>query len=524
MRILLAYTSGADRHDEHAFFVNLMPVGLCSIHSLLRTSGYDVRLANISALSEKELDSLLLDFTPSIIGLSMWTHNRHETIEMAKMFKKRQPGCIVILGGGHATAEAESIIAHQPCVDIIVTGEGEATVSELFRAFSEGRSPASVAGLVLRHNDEILKTSIRPRQEELDSLPYAYRFLDEAMGCDPSIQGQFISTARGCPSSCRFCASPTFWGKRVVARSPESVIEELLFLRNKYGIIYISMRDDTFTLDRGRIMTLCNLLSDKRPGFFWNCQTRVECLDEELLARMKDAGCECVQLGVESGSEKTLDYLGKKLEPERLVNAAELVHSVGLSLSVYIISGVPDESEADREMTRSLLRRMKPHDIQMAPLVFYPGTEICSEYISKKLIDANIFEKSKSRALLVNDNEYPSSPDLLSGLFYDAPVFTEKRLLETEGRYGYSAVGRMQLGDRFIESGKRKKAEDAYLEITLKEPYHPWGWLLLAEMYQEDGRMDDAAGCYEKLLQIVPAHRDAKNFIDGHDKKRGRRK
>ncbi len=512
MKILLAYTSGATGTDENSLFMDLLPVGLCSIHAVLRSRGFDAELANLSGTSQKELDALLLKLRPGILGLSQWTHNRHETLKIARRAKKLLPGCLLVLGGAHATAQAELILRNHPEVDIIVSGEGETTFLELVQAIENGGILTDIPGLVLHSGDEILGTAIRDRIRNLDALPFPYSFLDEATGADHLLQAQFIASSRGCPSDCRFCGSPSFWGRRVATRSPESVIEELIFLRNRFGLMYISFRDETFTMDRERILRLCRLLTSSRLGFFWNCQTRAETLDIEMLACMKRAGCECIQLGVESGSPKTLKHLGKKSDPEIISTAAEMVHCVGLSLSIYLISGISGETDNDIALTCNLVKRIRPHDIQIAPLALYPGTAICSESIKGGLIDRELFEKSVDPALLAMP-ESNSSEKLHNRLRYCPPLFDSKRVAAIQERYGYTAVGCMQLGDFMLEAGRPEAARKAFSMITREEPEHPWGWQLLAEMYENEGNVKAATCCYTRLLKLVPAHAGAKNFL-----------
>src|SRR6185369_1144429 len=151
------------------------------------------------------------------------------------------------------------------------------------------------------------------------------RYLDRSIGLDPELQSEFIVTTRGCPSDCFFCSSPDFWGRKVRFRSPEAIVEEILFIREKYGLIYFSIRDDTFTADRRRVLEFCSLLLKKEANIIWNCQSRVTAIDKELAIAMKRAGCECIQLGVESGSPRILRLLGKKITPAQIEQACAII-------------------------------------------------------------------------------------------------------------------------------------------------------------------------------------------------------
>ena len=187
----------------------------------------------------------------------------------------------------------------------------------------------------------------------MDSLPLPAASFENAIGVDVRRQLEFIITSRGCPASCSFCSSPRFWGKTLRFRSPRAIIDEIRYIRDKYGLIYFSIRDDTFTSDRKRVVEFCRLLLQEKIYILWNCQSRVNAVDEEILCWMKRAGCECVQFGVESGSKRVLMSLGKGITPEQVKRAALATRRVGIHFSIYLITGVPGETEEDLKETTS---------------------------------------------------------------------------------------------------------------------------------------------------------------------------
>lgn len=507
MTILLAYSSGNTTPDESTTFSDLLPIGLCSLHALLRSQGVDAHLANLSGMTESQLSGLFQRLAPDIVGLSQWTHNRHCTIQLARLAKQLLPGCLVVLGGGHATQQAESLLTQHPELDLVVIGEGEATLLELIAAWQHQQPLTEIAGLALRQGQTVVRTASRPRIRNLDSLPYPSRYLHEAIGVDLDLQPQFISTSRGCPSACRFCASPSFWGRTVRTRSPASVVDEFLFQRQTYGMLYLSLRDDTFTADRRRTIELCRLLLEQKAGMFWNCQTRVEAVDDEVLSWMKRAGCECVQLGVESGSPRILDQLGKRITPEQVIAACDAVHRTGLHLSVFLIAGVPGETDADRRATHKLLQRIRPHDLQVAPLAYYPGTSLHSDALRHQRIPSDLFASNRADALLALPDGSQRAARLLHGANGLAPRLNNRAINALKARLGHCAVTCMQAGDYYLQQCSWQRAEQEYCEITTNEPEHPWGWLLRAELYDQIGRNDQARSCYRKVLQLVPRHR-----------------
>ncbi len=515
MTTLLAYHSGSTgRSSTTDTFTDLLPIGLCSLHAVLRANGHQVRLANLSGWGPAQLRSLFEQCRPRLAGLSQWTHNRQITLELARLIKEVMPACQVVLGGAHATHQADEILTEHPEVDLIVAGEGEETLLELLQAMQDHASLREVPGLVLREDNRIIRTDPRPRITELDRLPYPCSYLHEAIGVDLDLQPQFISTARGCPSACHFCASPRFWGRTVRTRSPASVVAEFLFQRQQFGTIYLSLRDDTFTADRRRTLELCRLLIEQRANIFWNCQTRVETVDDEVLTWMKRAGCECVQLGVESGSLRILRELGKRITPEQVIQACDAVHRVGLQLSVFLIAGIPGETNEDRQATRTLLQRIRPHDLQVAPLAYYPGTALFNAAVQHGIVPAQLFASNGEEALLARPDGTRQVKQLLRGATGLAPELDRRTIAAVQQRIGYCAVSSMQAGDHALQRGATQQAEAAYREITANEPDHPWGWLLLAELYTQTGRPKQAVSCYKRLLELVPRHCQALQALE----------
>ncbi len=513
MHLLLAYISSQQQEIKAETYESLLPIGLCSLHAMLRSQNVPVTLANLSGMKQKEILTLLKKTKPTVAGLSQWTHNRHTTIELARIIKKTLPDCAILLGGGHASEQAEQILYNHPEIDIILIGEGEETLPELLEAIKIRGSLELIPGIVIRKHSKPFRTQSRSIVKELDNLPFQSRYLHEAINVNSRIQAEFISSARGCPAACTFCSSPSFWGRKVRNRSVNSVIEEILFIKEKYGLIYISLRDDTFTADRRRTVDFCRQLIDRRLNIFWNCQSRAEVIDKETLQWMRKAGCECVQLGVESGSPDILKLLNKNISTEQVIRAADLIHQSGINLSVYLISGIPEETKTNRKQTIDLIKRIKPDDLQIAPLAYYPGTALFQSSIISGKIDDNIFETSRTEAVLAKPDGLKDTERLLS---LTRP-YQNKKLIKTfisiQKESGYSAVTAMLTGDLFLEKGNFKEAEKEYLQITETEPDHPWGWYLLGELYEQAGKAEKAVICFENVLKLVPNHQPTQEIL-----------
>lgn len=509
MHTLLAYTTRSAHTSRPDEFESLLPIGLCSLHALLRSREIPATLANFSNMPHRQVIDLLLQIQPTVVGLSQWTHNRHATLELARLIRQTLPDCMILLGGGHATHQAELILQQHPEADLIAVGEAEQTLLDLLDALQTGKSLSEIPGLVIRTNNGILRTAQRHSWPDLDSLPFPTAWLHEAINLNIPLQAEFLSSSRGCPAACNFCASPSFWGRRVRYRSAQSVAKEMLFIREQYGLTYLSLRDDTFTADRRRTVALCQELIEKRINIFWNCQSRVEAIDQETLEWMRRAGCECVQLGVESGSPDILKLLGKQIRPEQIRTAANLIRQAGMQLSVYLITGIPEERDEDRKQTINLIKQIQPDDLQVAPLAYYPGTALFNTAVSKGILQQDLFETSNDEALLAVRDGQLQVKQLLSRASRYRRSCSIKQLLAVQDKQGYSAVTAMQTGDAYAAEGNLQRAAEQYRLITSKEPDHPWGWLLLGELLEQTDQRRKAADCYQQALRLVPRNRQA---------------
>ena len=215
------------------------------------------------------------------------------------------------VGGTHPTLDPEGTLAGEE-FDYAIRGEGELTFLEL----ADNPEEEKIKGLSFKKDNQIIHNESRPFIEDLNTLPYPCRdsFLNDTRYLD---FGHLI-TGRGCPFACAYCASQQLWGRTVRFRSVSNVISELEYLKTNYNPSVIHFVDDTFTLNKDRAKEICQQIINKRLGIKWVCDTRVDCLDEELVALIKSAGCIRVKIGAESGSNRILKAMQKGITTELL--------------------------------------------------------------------------------------------------------------------------------------------------------------------------------------------------------------
>jgi radical SAM superfamily enzyme YgiQ (UPF0313 family) len=383
------------------------PLGLAYLAAVIERDGHDVKVydaehdmalrpmtwlestANYAAYVEalennahpvwSEYTAVLDDFRPQIVGISALSVKAEAALKMAKLCKQYDEKIVVVVGADHPSAWPEEFLAHEE-VDFVVRGEGEATFSELLRYLESGEVAAtSVNGLSYKGVARIQHNENRLPIQNLDEIPFpAVRNLMDIDHYRPVDLGVII-TSRGCPYRCRFCGITTLWGTTIRFRSAGNVIAEIRHLHEKYGTRYFSFRDASFTLKRRRILNLCQKLVEEKLDIQWECLTRGNLLDDELVEAMKAAGCRLVRVGVESGSQAILDYLDKGTTLEEMRTAASLLRRHNVRWSAYFMLGVPIETRETLAESVEFMKELSPDFISLARFSPIPGTELYAE-------------------------------------------------------------------------------------------------------------------------------------------------
>lgn len=357
----------------------LVPLGLAYLAAVLENADYNVKVFDCPPLgiSREDLGKMLVKFSPNFVGITCMTMTYPSAIEVAIMAKECLPETLVGVGGPHVTFYDEEALRECSSIDFVVRGEGEQTMLEIVARIKNGEKISKVHGITLRKNGEIVRTPDRILIQDLDKLPYpAYHLfpMDKYQIFGKKIMP--IITSRGCPFQCSFCVTSRMVGKKFRARSPESVVNELEWLKNEHEADAFCFYDDTLTLDKNRIIKICSMIKERKIGVPWDCQTRVDQISLEILRSMVDAGCQLVSFGVESGSDKILSKIGKGTTVEQNKKAVMLAKKIGLLVAVSIIIGYPGETNETLKETLKFLWETKPDDAYLCFATPYPGTEL----------------------------------------------------------------------------------------------------------------------------------------------------
>ena len=494
-------------------WMTFLPIGLGYLQAMLASRGFPCRLANLSGKGRREILDYLRRQRPQVVGVSMFTFNRKRSCDLLQMAREACPEALLLAGGPHPTHLAQEVFADCPALDAIVKGEGEVPLAAVLERLATGGDGAwrSAPGLILRDAE----TPSPPPLEDLDIMGAPVEHFQADFLDDPG-QLSYLSTSRGCPATCNFCNTPEFWGTSVRFRSPEAVLREMELLRQRYGLTYYSFRDDTFTANRARVLALMDLIRQSGLHPLWNCQSRVNLVDEDRLVAMKRAGCEFMQFGVEHGSERVLALLDKGTNMRQARKALERVRKVGMNLGIYLITGVPGETWADVEESAALIRDAKPHDVQISPLALYPGTRLFDRYRQEGKISRDFYRGSGDAEVFARVDAHTEKAlrHLAEAAVRTRPraVYSPAEFQEQKRLLGFCAVTNLLCGEAAEDAGRPREAEAEYAEVIEREPGNSWGFLKRALLRRRLGRDAEALEDLSEVLALAPGNPEAEDL------------
>ncbi len=341
---------------------------------------YPKALTNGAHLLWTEVKEVLHHFAPDLVGISVLSVKIPSALKIAELCKEWNRDVPVVVGGDHPTVFPEKAL-EDPNVDVVVRREGEATMAELASCLENGNRLESILGISYRKGEVVRHNPDRELIPDLDALPLPA--IDALIGRDAYRPVEFgaIMASRGCPYACSFCGVANLWTRKTRFRSPSSVLEEMKSLHQRYATDYFSFRDASFTLDRNRVMALCEGILAHGMDIQWECLTRADLLDDQLLSVMKRSGCITVRLGVESGSQEMLRYLEKDIDLESARRAAGLLHNHRFYWSAYVLFGTPRETKDTIRKTMDFIRELSPPFITLGRFAPIPGTPLFDELV-----------------------------------------------------------------------------------------------------------------------------------------------
>lgn len=377
----------------------VMPMGLSYIAAVLKQNNIHVNVLDANALnmSDDEILRNIQKAKPDVLGITITTPQVNNVRPLIKKIKEQ--GLKLMVGGPHPTVRPDDCLNSLEA-DVAIRGEGEHTVLEL----CQGKPMEEIHGISFGKNGKVVHNPERKLIESLDTLPEPARELfPNNLYKTPATGARFatVLTSRGCPFFCIYCNKSNF-GRKFRYRSAENVVKEIMGLINNYSVEDIYFIDDVFTYDKERVILLCDLMRKEGIHVKWRCSggTRIDCINEELLKHMKDAGCYQISFGVESGNETVLKRIGRNVTKSQIRHAFKLSKESGMETIAFFMLGLPYDTKETMQETIDFSIELDPDYAQFTITTPLPETPLWN-FVKKRgtflfdtnLSDFNFFEK-----------------------------------------------------------------------------------------------------------------------------------
>ncbi|MBI5375573.1 MAG: B12-binding domain-containing radical SAM protein [Candidatus Schekmanbacteria bacterium] len=365
------------------------PIGLGYLASALRRNGFnEVRILDCikEKMNLRRFEEFIEKNSHDVVGFQIFSCDFATTIKQMEIVKKNRPETIVIIGGVHVSTTSERVLDDAKFADYGFCGESEVSLPKFMNKISgkEDIPFDSIEGLVRKENG---KTIVNQRLyiEDLNAIEFPAWDLMDPRTYPENPQGAFfknfpiapISTSRGCPYLCTFCASHTNMGRMVRFRSIENVMKEMDQLYYDYNVREFHIIDDVFNLYKERVYEFCQALRERNWDISYTFPNgiRLNTLDREVLQAMKETGVYSFTVGIESGSQRILNHMKKSLTLEEIEDKVNLINEAGLHPSGFFIIGYPAETEDDIKETIKFAKKLKIKRAHFSNFLPLPGTE-----------------------------------------------------------------------------------------------------------------------------------------------------
>ncbi len=375
---------------SHASASLIPPLGIAYIASYLTQYNYECRILDGVAepLSFQEIFEIARAY--DVIGITVVSTYAVRAIELIHALKSSGISSPIIVGGPHVTAIPESLLKRG--ADYAVIGEGEITMHELLESISGNGDLKSVKGLAyMVDSGEIVYTEKRPPLSPLDQVPLPARHLlpmhlyKSSIARSTNQPSHSMLASRGCPGVCTFCSKKTF-GTKIRYFSVDRIVDEFFLLRDQYGAKDVAVWDDNFVADTEIVLSVCKQLVQKQFNTPWSVEARIDVMNREVLEALKKAGCTYIAYGIESGSQRVLDHINKKITKEKIAKVVKLTKVAGILIRGYFMFGLTTETLEEMKETIKFAIEL---DIELASFTLFVPLPATGEY--RRALKSGVF-------------------------------------------------------------------------------------------------------------------------------------
>lgn len=384
-----AMASAGAENPPHAFLY---------LGVVTRQHGYNTKILDASAhnMTANDILDYIDNIKPDYIGMTAFTISIDKVASLTKIIKNKNPDIKIIIGGPHISAIPEETFTLYKDFDYALIGEAETSLIDLLKVFKEGGSLDDVPGLCYRSDGEIIVTAKKVNNYDLKNIGIlAWDLLDGYPNIYSAAASYFsktpytdIITSRGCPFLCTFCDRAVF-GNKVRSIGIDNIIQNIEFLVKKYGIKSLYFQDDTLLSLTETLDELCEYLIKRKYDLIWSCNSRINQITETKLEMLKKAGCWKLSIGIESGSEKILKIMNKKINMDQVTEKLKLARKCGIKTNGYFILGSFGETKETLRETIEFCKKVELDTIRVSYFTPFPGSELSKQCLNSGTIKSH---------------------------------------------------------------------------------------------------------------------------------------
>ncbi len=452
MRVLLV------AYDNDSF-IHWFPMGLAYLAAALRDAGHDVTIYNqdVYHYPETHLTEHLGDTHYDVVGVGVigGYYQYRKLLRISDAINSVPDRPRYIIGGQGPSPEPEYFLKRTGA-DVVVIGEGEQTTVELLDAWQRDRDIAGVNGIGFFRESTFIQTAQRQAPKDLSAMPlpawdlfpmdyYALLRMPHTTNSDRVLP---VLGGRGCPYKCNFCYRMS---KGIRLRTPESIVDEIRILKQRYQVTYIAFMDELLMCSAAHTKRLCQAMIDARLNVKWCCNGRLNVTTPDVLAIMKQAGCVFINYGIEAMDDRILEVMNKRLTTEQVVAGIEATLAAGISPGYNIIFGnIGENRETLRKGVEFLLKYDDHAQLRtIRPVTPYPGSPLYEHAIAQGMLSGpeEFYESRHVNSDLLSVN----FTELSDAEFHKALLEANKTLLENY--YAYQLADQLKVAERLYTSG-----------------------------------------------------------------------
>jgi len=411
-----------------------VPLGVLALATVLRNDGFDAEILDINAIcgdpSFQGMTEAIVAAKPDVVGFSTWCNYYMELTKTAKRIREKLPDAKILFGGVQATHTDRETIEAFPQVDVIARGECDHTISEIISSIHNPDKLRRVRGVTFMHRGTLIRTPDQGPVNNLDDLPTPNYSLLTFMN---EIDKVGIDVGRGCPFRCGYCVSNSIGQGKFRQRSVENIVRIVKKVTEDYGKNYFRFEHDMLTLNRKWLLDLCDALDREKLDVNWECFSRIDTIDEEMMERMAAAGCNDIYFGIETGSPRMQKLLNKRLRLDRAPSVIRKVCDFGIIATSGFILGFPQEKISDIAQTMRLMLEIYFSgsgfsDVFIWLLVPFPGSPLFEKYEDKLALDGHVSNFAASPATLVDIEFVKNHPEVFSSFYHFVPEHVPREI------------------------------------------------------------------------------------------------